>query len=32
MAAIDVAVLGCTVLGCRILQPNTVQEVLDGEE
>jgi hypothetical protein len=29
--AVDVTVLGCKVLGCRILQPNTGQTMLAGE-
>ena len=31
LAAIDAAVLGCKVLGCRIVQPNTGQTMLAGE-
>jgi hypothetical protein len=31
IAAIAVAMLGCKVLGCRILQPNTSETVLEAE-
>jgi hypothetical protein len=31
IATIAVAMLGCKVLGCRILQPNTSEAVLEAE-